>query len=250
MLYAVAVNYKTSELIGRWAASIRRCAQIDSQLYVVDNFSSEQEGLQTINACSSASIKLIKSLNIGYGAALNLGIAEALKDGMKAGDWLLLSNMDVEFQCLDLEGSERVVSVCQCLQSGQDMNPFLTALSKKALPIHVLSARLESPLLKKCALAAQSLLKLLPSVPVAVHGSAFIFRWDQGYSIPIFNDKSFLYCEELEFMSWAERNFCELRASKTSFTHIGEVVSAHAVFETSRFHNWCKSMMNWSDRWR
>ena len=248
-LFAVAVNYGTDELISSWASSLR--AQVTGVVCVlVNNHFSVEASARARKQCDDLGILFIDSENIGYGAALNRGVEAARLAGLAIGDWLLLSNLDVIFDDIDLSLPLGSVQVPFCFEDNRNRNPFMTRVSVLALPLYALAAARRNKQLHRLARFLHKALLLIPSRPAAVHGSAFLFRLKEEILLGIFNSNVFLYCEELEFMSWARSMDYLFVSTKTAYRHVGGVSTSTSISGEKKFENWCASMQAWSLRWK
>lgn len=89
---AIVVNRNGGDIVGRCLRSLQDSSSPPQSIVVVDNHSTDGSDMQ-IERLFPAARLLRTSRNIGYGAALNLGIEAAAGNG---SDLLLLMNNDVE----------------------------------------------------------------------------------------------------------------------------------------------------------
>jgi GT2 family glycosyltransferase len=253
VFFAVAVNYGTPELISHWAASIRQ-DQENAQLVVVDNFHSEasRERAQTI--CRDERIELVESTNVGYGQGLNIGIAKLIcSKTIDDTDLVIFGNIDLQVKApAAVTTSESRSFLPKVLQGGKDRNPFLTKLQSRFLWVYDVVAATQSPIALRIAAGIIKLLGLLPSAPYATHGSLFVLNGAalKNISHPIFNPKTFLYCEEMDFAEALRHAKIPLSPCSIEVIHIGRV-STGAITKTKRefIGVWVSGWRNWRERW-
>lgn len=244
-----AVNYGTSNLISQWAVSARK-ASPGALLVLVDNFSTEKELNAAKKLANDHGIILIESDNCGYGTSLNKIVSYCKArfptetDSPKV---LLLGNLDVSFNRVEFDDNRKHFA---CLASGVErgcqLNPFLTVLQKRFLFMHKIAIFFNSPLILLLSTVLIKALGIFKSPPWTMHGSLFCISYDSITGEKIFNDKSFLYSEELEFGSYLERNNIPLVWSGIEYQHIANVSTSKIIRGHREFFNyWWPSFNNW-----
>ena len=111
--YFISVNYNTSNLIEKWVNNIRKKTTGECNIIIIDNFFSQSERNKVKIIADSLSIILIISDNIGYGAALNLGIKKSLQIEKENEFIFLIGNLDIEYKNL----SENFIDGKICLHA-------------------------------------------------------------------------------------------------------------------------------------
>ena len=95
MITASVVLYKTAlETIARLLGSLKSCGQL-STLYIIDNSPDDRHRILAERHKGQPRIRYIHSANVGYGAAHNIAIAEAIRQG---ADYHVVLNPDVSFE--------------------------------------------------------------------------------------------------------------------------------------------------------
>jgi GT2 family glycosyltransferase len=252
MKYFVAVNYGTSALLPAWFDNIKTVFN-NPVIYVVDNYHSETSRLKAREVCRSNEICLIESDNIGYGRALNLAFNKIREDHFITDqDVVFAGNLDITFTKFpDSVAPGQFVYMLRAMEGNRNRNPFLTTtqlyislLQKYALKKNSI---LIQTLISKLTLAA----KVIPSKNWAIHGSLFVFN---GSLLKLnenpFNEESFLYCEELEFASFANRNRFEILKVNGGYNHTAHVATSKLAFDKANLNPyWTQSYKNWLKRW-
>jgi len=248
----IAVNYGTEDYVENWVASIRRCIE-PAKIIIVDNYKSDASRTWMKELAKEMNFTLIESANIGYGGALNKGVNFALANSSREeNEVFFLSNLDVEFDKIPPLVDKRSSYLPSVLQNGRERNPFMTVFQRKVIFQYDLAAKLNSVLLLKVAVAITKVLGLIPSQVYAMHGSCFCIskKAISAFDTSIFNDESFLYCEELEFAEYIKKNGVKIEKSEIACKHIGGVATG-PFFNTKSavFPIWRKSWLHWRSRW-
>ncbi|MDA7852936.1 hypothetical protein N9A71_05240 [Porticoccaceae bacterium] len=248
----IAVNYGTSELIDPWYHSIQLCFKQQCTLILVDNFSSDCERERVRKCCKALNVILIENANTGYGSALNLAYGWVLdKVDMLSEKLIFSGNLDIEYISIGSKLPGETAVFMPFLESKKkgDQNPFLTHFQKNVFPLFTLAAKFKSRNLLLLALLTSKILGIFPSRFYACHGSLFAFTGDL-LSKHIFNNESFLYCEELEFAEYVNRKGVQFSPSEIFYRHTGKVsTGSFFVSKKSKFMNWVISYNNWCRRW-
>ena len=110
----------------------------------------------------------------------------------------------------------------------------------------------ELQILYLLAVLINKVIGLTKGKPFTLHGSLFCFKGGvllKGDK-PIFNDKSFLYGEELEFGCYVKSIGAEIVDCNTVASHTSHAATAPIVKDRSKFIAvWSKSFLNWKNRW-
>lgn len=253
MIYFLAVNYGTSYLIEEWVANIRNVYS-NNTIVLVDNFKSEEERKKTIDICNKVNIDLILSDNIGYGRGLNKAIEYCFEKEKNKNFYIFAGNLDIEYVHIpDKLPKGKYVYVPIVEESiKKNRNPFLTKIQKNIFPIYYLAGYFKSIPLLYFAIAVNKVFSKIPSQIWAVHGSLFCFNSSCVENDKLlFNEKSFLYCEELEFASYMEHARVDFLNKKIKIIHkenaaTGEINTSKKSF----FKLWWPSYKNWYTRWK
>lgn len=251
MNFFIGVNYKSSKCIIPWVESIYHLDE-KANVFLVDNFSSNRER----EICEKLAIEynfiLIPSDNIGYGRALNLAFSylknnfnPSIKTVVYAG------NIDIKYNRIPNNISYgNYVYLSEAVEGNRNRNPFLTELQAKILPIYNLVLKTNSVLILKGIIGLNKVIGFIPSNVWAIHGSLFTFNGSLlEHGNTIFNENSFLYCEEIEFASYFHEKKFKIVPSDIIYSHDAHVSTAAVVSDLSDFLKlWKKSFFNWNKR--
>jgi GT2 family glycosyltransferase len=252
----LGVNFNSSSVLDNTLSIWRRyCNPL--KIYIVDNYSTDEERVAVQHICEKHGAKVIYNGNTGYGAALNLGLGKILEDYStfenKEDCIIFFGNVDVmpirEIRMEKVEG----VPILNILHNGKNHNPFITRLDKRFLWVHCLAAKSKSLFLYIIGLIIHKLVSLIPSKPVAVHGSLFCLSLEQLIKLhPIFDEDVFLYSEELFFMLAIEKNGLSFVESDLWFNHIGSVSTSKTINQSRKefFLNWTRSMRRFCEKYK
>ncbi len=247
----VAVNYGTSSLIEHWIESIHNCYNGEIFVIIVDNYKDNNERQKTIALSEKIHFTLIESENKGYGAGLNQGISYAARH-IKGKVIMFCGNMDLIYTKIPRLKSGDIIHIPKVLEGKRDRNPFLTNLQRKFTPMYHIAGRTKSPILYYIVISINKLLGVFPSKIWAVHGSLFCFDLlliDQD--LEVFNNKSFLYGEELEFASYMESRNAIFLKSEITVKHASHVCTQDINNSIKLFLDvWYPSFKNWANRWK
>ena len=253
LLYFLTVNYGTSEFIEKWASSIRSLSN-KSTLVLVDNYKSQEERKKTIDITHNLDIHLIKSENVGYGRGLNKAIDFCLEVEGDVPFIIFAGNLDIEFEeiSFDYNNDKSVYVPIVEEESNKNRNPMLTYAQKLIIPVYHYSCSKKSILLLYFAILLNKLTSLIPSRLWAVHGSLFCFNSNcVEKKKPIFNENSFLYCEEMEFASYMENNNAKFKQTAIHIKHQQKAATGKLVTSKNKFFElWLTSFNNWYRRWK
>ena len=178
---------------------------------------------------------MLISENIGYGAALDLGLNHILNSQYYSDESIVyFGNVDVyPTQPLRAEVSTGIPMLnIYDTRRLKNVNPFLTKFQYLFFFLAKMAAKYKSKYLLLAWLAIQKITSKIPSKPAAVHGALFCLNvGDLRTVCPIFNPNVFLYCEEMFFQ--------QTLLLLNKFEHIGSV-STGSYFSNSskRFENW------------
>lgn len=250
--YFIAVNYGTSHLIANWKNSIKKNTPegCSTSFIIVDNYHSDHERKKTQEITKKNKIKLIKNKNTGYGSALNKGIRYCLTQNQGV---VLAGNLDIDFLAIPEKlPNGRNAYIPEIYEGERNRNPFLTYIQRKALFLFIPASKTGNTTLFMGAVFINKLLGFLPSQTWAVHGSLFCINIEAINSGTIFNEKSFLYAEELEFASYLKKNKIQLIKAKIIAKHDAHAATSKigTTKSLSRFMQyWCPAFKNWRLRW-
>jgi hypothetical protein len=247
----IGINYGTPELIKKWADSIKKIEPY-SKIIVVDNFHSIESRNVARKISKILNIELYELENHGYSYALNYAIRNLRNE---AEEFIVVcGNIDITFKSIPkVPPAEMVAYIPEVRESKKrNRNPFLTRFQRFAIPIYKMAAFKKSSILYGAAITINKIMSIVPSKIWAIHGSLFCF--DISILEPgeeIFNSKSFLYGEELEFASYLSEKFIPLRpleliAFHESHVATGKILKTHKDF----IRHWAPSFINWNERWR
>jgi len=250
MMYFVGVNYGSCDYIKEWLLSIRENIR-DAFVLLVDNYKCNSERIRVRSICEEYNIELIEAENIGYGKALNLGISYCREKSNNLNDIIFAGNIDIRYRRLASELSVgRYVYVPRVYEKGKNKNPFLTRFQKRIARHQIHSARFRSKNMLYIIVLMTKCLKIIPSPIWTMHGSVFVFSMGCLNHKSIFNEKTFLYSEEMEFGSYMEEVDVMFINADIVVDHIGHV-STRKISDEERFMNyWIASIQNWYKRWR
>lgn len=251
----VSVNYDSSSLIVEWYQSIKSLDH-NSSFILVDNFSSDLERESAINICTELNIKIILSENVGYGRALNV-VYKYILDTYEVLDEITVfsGNLDVYFKSLPCYLPKgNYVYVPKVFEGNRNRNPFLTKFQSRFLRLHRFSLKSKNIAVFKSVIVLLKITSFIPSKIWAIHGSLFCFNGrilNTSVNGALFNEKSFLYSEELEFASYIDN------VSKSTFINTDIICEHDAHVSTSKlicstndfFEVWSPSFYEWLVRW-
>jgi len=251
----LGVNYNSSSTLNATLPIWKSLGGVDF-IYIVNSFSDNLELINIKKICSAHSAILIESENRGYGSGLNVGLDYILKNHITNYDKTVIffGNIDIfpqsKIDTVIFEKSNDVL-IPNIYQDNKILNPFLTTFQAKFLWILRLSSSLNSIMLMYLWIVIKKLLSNVPSTVNAIHGSLFILRLDQLKVLqPIFDERVFLYCEEMFYSTKVNRIGFRFKECKLNFEHIGSV-STGAYFKSKnkfRFQNWRNSMSIYFDK--
>lgn len=248
----LGINYGTSYLIKEWHKSIVDL-NCDAQFYIVDNFSTEQERYDVTALCNELGIHLIKLENIGYGSALNKAFS-IIQGHFEDCDFAIMGgNLDIRFLNLPVNlNPGNYVYVPQAIENNKNKNPFLTKFQSRFLKLYKLAIILNSPFILKIIIALFKVLKFFPSKMWALHGSLFCFHSSVLSQTKIFNEKSFLYCEELDFACYVEKiSKSSFLTTDIKYEHFRNAATSEILKTSGSFFKiWKPSFINWLQRWK
>jgi len=248
----IGVNYGTSDLIHKWYKSISMTAA-DYEIYLVDNYSSEQERIIANKICKELDIEFIQSENIGYGRALNKCFRVVKhRYGESENYSILAGNIDIRFLELPLELPDgNYVFIPSAMERHRNRNPFLTICQKRFLHLHKLSLASGSPLVMLGIISILKFIGVFPSRIWTLHGSLFCFNSCILRHGDIFNDNTFLYSEELEFGSYVEHiSGSEFLHADIVYEHMAHASTSKIISSKADFFSiWKPGFNNWLERW-
>ncbi len=247
----IGVNYGTPELIKRWVDSIK-IFEPNSKIVVVDNFHSiESRGVARIIA-KELNIELYELENYGYSYALNYAIKNLYNE--RESYVVICGNIDITFESIpEIPPAQKIAYIPKVRElNRKNRNPFLTRFQRLSIPLYRIAALKNSSILYGFAIAVNKIMGKIPSKIWAVHGSLFCF--DDSIleaAEDIFNNKSFLYGEELEFASYLTDKIIQLQPFELIVFHeshaaTGKILKSHKHY----IKHWAPSFNNWHERWR
>jgi len=247
----ISVNFKSSHLIDNWVKSINNCS-IDSDVIIVDNFSTIEEREILRLSSKKYSFKLIELDNVGYSKAMNQALLFCKKTFKKG--IIFCGNLDITFLNIPdrfIHGSYVYVpKVTEAKRNNR--NPFLTVLQKKINPIYKIAAKKKSVYIYFLAVILNKIAGYCPSKIWAIHGSLFCFNIsliNDLDNLP-FNDNSFLYSEEWEFASFIESNNFSFAKSDIHIKHFSNATTSILIKDQKDFIKiWAPSFINYVNRW-
>jgi len=194
---------------------------------------------------------LLESENIGYGSALNLAI-EYCQSEFHYISYIFGGNLDITYHRLPNRlPDSKCVLIPTVLEKKRNRNPFLSKLQYKSVLLHKKNIVNVNSIIFKLITVFTRFLGIFPSPIWAVHGSLFCFHIGSLKAAEkIFNENSFLYCEEMEFASFMHEKGIEFIESEVVCVHESHAATAEVVFETNSFQQfWKVSYKNWMERW-
>lgn len=251
MYYFIGVNYGTSNLIESWWRHISKHTK-DAKFIIVDNFKSQNERKKVEKICNNYKITLIKLDNIGYGKALNIAIKYCVNQQNKVPAIIFAGNLDIEFSHIPKKLEHgNYVYIPKVMEGYKNRNPFLTKLQKKVVGLYRVQLPFSSPIALNIMISLTKFLGFFPSPTWATHGALFCFNMQViDSSLNVFNEESFLYCEELEFASYMEKQGAIFLDSNIACNHIGGVATSSIISSKKDFLKiWKPSMKNWINKW-
>ena len=254
--YLIAVNYDTSELVDNWFNS--EYEHIPHLVTVIiDNFSTDVERLKVLEKCKILGIYLVESENIGYGAALNKGLAFIASNfEIKDSDIIMMGNIDIEFnRFCQIKLKEPTIFMPTIIEKSKNdkrnRNPFLTNLQSKMILFYKRDARNFIWMRFVFIVLIVKMLGFFKSKPYAVHGSMFCFNGSLAKkNTQLFNEKSFLYCEEIDFAKFIENYHIPIILWNSEILHIPHASTfTHYSKASSRTALWQQSFTEYLKKW-
>jgi hypothetical protein len=247
----IGVNYGTPELIKRWVDGIK-IFEPSGKIIVVDNFHSIESRGFARKVAKDLSIELYELENYGYSNALNYAIRKLYDE--KESFLVVCGNIDITFESIpEIPPAGKIAYIPKVRESNKkNRNPFLTRFQRFAIPLYRIAALRKSSILYGLAIAVNKIMGKIPSKIWAVHGSLFCFDASiLEANEDIFNNKSFLYGEELEFASYLSDKIIQLQpfeliAFHESHVATGKILKSHKDF----IEHWAPSFNNWHERWK
>jgi GT2 family glycosyltransferase len=251
--YFIGVNYGTSNLIIEWANNIRSFKK-NALLIIVDNFKNESERCNIKKITIDNNIILIESDNVGYGQGLNKAIQYCI-DLEKENEFIVFAgNLDIKYVSLpSILPSGKYVYIPLVKESTKNnLNPFLTYAQSKVLPMYMLVGYTKSIVLLYLIVIINKIISKFPSRIWTIHGSLFCFNSRCiKKNEPIFNENSFLYCEEIEFGSYMESHQVEFFLSDIEILHSEHVATSDLITSKQKFIEiWWPSFLSWYRKWK
>lgn len=248
------VNYGTSNELKSYLDSIDLIFENsnDYTVFIADNYSTEAERLNVRNLkVLHPNLVIAEYENIGYGNALNnlnkLVISIYPNEQLR----LVFSNADLKLIFYNeqrfMNGTAYLVNI-----NGRK-SLFLTQLQSATIKYFKVENLFNKIWTFRVYLVIQNILGFLPSKTFASHGSVMIFdAWSNNLQNKlIFNTRTFLYSEELEFGSWIESMNYRWSNMGWYFKHI-ESASIKKIYPTnsSKLPLFKLSLINWRRRWK
>lgn len=206
------VTYHTPEDELRLCLSSLLACRVVARVDVVDN-GSESRIKDICNEFADKRINYIANPNTGYGSGHNLSLRRTLEEGL--ADCHLVVNTDVDFKPEDLE---------QCVRYMAE-NPDVGQLIPRVIypdgafqgvahrlpnPVDVLLHRFGSRKIMKRWFANYDLSDPEPTEPLNVpfhHGCFMLLRTDALRKVGIFDERYFMYCEDIDLSRRMHRLF-------------------------------------------
>ena len=251
MLYVIGVNYDSSGSISNWVTSIRN-ATPNAKIILVDNYSNSEERVKCLSLSKELDFRLLLSDNVGYGKALNLAFTWVKDHSKGESSTILAGNIDITFKTIPKKFEcGKFCYIPEVYEGNRNRNPFMTRAQKSILPIYNMAYSMNSTFFLKIAMLFNRIVAYVPSKPWAVHGSLFCFDISLlQNSCELFNEDTFLYCEELEFASIVEKEGFDYCNVGLSYHHAAHVSTSKLVTDLSSFmHLWKPAFRNWNKRW-
>lgn len=249
----ICVNYDSSAILDVSLKSWRDAAP-EINLIVVDNYSSDKERAAVNDICRKHQAYLIESENNGYGSGLNRGVGHIINSSVSSDEahYIFFGNVDVvpsgKIGNFNVYGAVPILNIATL---GKNENPFLNTCQAKFIWIMCIAARLESQFLLYLWLVIQKCLKRICRNVAAVHGSLFCLEIRQAKILhPIFDERVFLYCEELFFMRKVRNHKLDYVETSLNFEHFGSVSTGKTIKKNKKefFLNWAKSMRAYCEK--
>lgn len=204
----VVLVYKNTEVLAGFFESLSIIG--DYKVVLVNSFYDDDSELRCKDYAEKYNADFISVPNKGYGAGNNVGISYAL--GNYQFDYLIVSNSDIILKKMDnLPNSNDafVIAPDTTLLNGKKQNPNSVYCSKAFLTLLKLAYKKDNMLLWDVAHIISRLTREMFRIYkrfiikkqyriFCCHGSFFIMTYKASILLhPLFNDKMFLYNEEL-----------------------------------------------------
>ncbi len=248
--YFITVNYKSSNLIEKWASSIFKFVP-KAELIIIDNFSSLEEREMVSMISKKINFELIESENEGYSSGLNKGLEKVLS--LNEESVIFCCNLDIEFKNIpNCFPTGKKIHIPKIIENGRkNRNPFLTRFQKYFIPLYKIAAKKRSIYLYFIAIVINKIAGIFSSKIWAIHGSLFCFNSsliDNINNLP-FNSDSFLYGEEYEFASFVEKSGGEYIKSEIIVFHDSHSSTSELINNNSNFMKyWAPSFLNFTEK--
>lgn len=239
-LYIVGVNFASSKFAAKFVEEWLRVESVH-HIWLVDNFSTKVELDHMRVISKKPRVTLIERKNDGYSAGLMAGLRAVKKKGSRHG-LVLFGNVDVypvDVQYASVVDDE--VPMPQLLERGRNRNPFMTLLERRLLWLFIPASFFASRKLRLLASLVIRCVRLWRSNPWTIHGSLFSLPVSSLYKdIDVFPEGLFMYCEELFFGCYLEKNGLKLVGSQIICSHIGGVSTSVYIPKASlsQFKSW------------
>lgn len=253
--FFLAVNYRTSDKIEGWTNHIR-AHNINTDLYVVDSFSDENERERATKICNRLGVKIIYSENFGYGNSLNVGLDIIKKDAVDEMKYaiFIFGNLDVSFLKVSCKSLDTACAFMPKIMEGRrNRNPFMTKLQRKFVWVYWPAAIAKSNILFLIAALFIRIIGKIPSKPYASHGSVLCVNGLALEAIhePIFNKNSFLYWEEMDFADLLNKYQIPLIESDILVEHSRHASTLNLTKSRKKVTlYWATSWRNWAARYK
>jgi N-acetylglucosaminyl-diphospho-decaprenol L-rhamnosyltransferase len=184
----VVVSYGSSELLAtNLAAVATECP--DARVVVVDNYSSDAELVAVRRLCADHGWRLVaNATNVGFGTAMNAGVATALADG---AEQLLLLNPDATISRASLTRLREVVATAPLTLAAPVIETPDGGLWSDGHDLYLDRGRMRATRRREGA----------PRVAPWLSGACLLISAELWGRVGGFDDRYFLYWEDVD-LSW------------------------------------------------
>lgn len=249
-LVIVGVNYNASEVLDAFLGEWSNVESV-SRIIVVDNYFNELERNVVVQKCEYYGAEILCLSNVGYGAGLNYALKHLIDELSENNCLILFGNTDVLPISVDLRGicDDKIPEIA-IIEAGSNRNPFINQWAFKLMFLLKYTVYYESRILRNIWIVFQKIVGIIPGKTIAVHGAMFALTLRQLRLMhPIFNEKVFLYCEEMFFAKKVFRLGMEFKKVGIEVCHLGSVSTSKTIKKDKDnfFYNWLKSMRVYFD---
>ena len=238
----LCVNYDSSlvlnETLVEWKEKCNKVA-----LFVVDNYINETEKNKVEIICDKHGATFFSRANLGYGAALNFGLSKILAEysdvSNKKNTYVFFGNCDVKpVNEIKIDIPPNKIPMLNVYKKGVNCNPYMNSAQVLFIFLLCLAGKKKSKTLFLLWRIFYNFARFFPARVIAVHGSLFCLSIEDLKVIhPIFDERVFLYYEELYFMKEINKLRKAIEKTELTFTHIGSVsTSSHIKDDRHKFY--------------